>query len=39
MKQPDERYTEVSFEVEQEGFGYVGSGSFELVSSPSSNLV
>ncbi|KAK0507818.1 hypothetical protein JMJ35_009707 [Cladonia borealis] len=39
MKQPDERYTEVSFEVEQEGLGYVGSGSFELVSSPSSNLV
>lgn len=39
MKQPDERYTEVSFEVEQEGFGYVGSGSFGLVSSPSSNLV
>ena len=39
MKQPDERYTEVSFEVELEGLGYVGSGRFELVSSPSSNLV
>ena len=38
MKQPDERYSEVSFEVEQEGSGYVGSGSFELVSSPSSDV-
>ena len=39
MKQPDERYSEVNFEVEQEALGYVGSGSFELVSSPSTNLL
>ncbi len=39
MKQPEQRYTEVSFEVEQEGIGHVGSGRLELVSSPSSNLV
>ena len=39
MKQPDERYTEVSFEVELEEIGYVGTGRFELISSSSSNLV
>ena len=39
MKQPDEKYTEVSFEVELEGMGYVGTGRFELISSSSSNLV
>ena len=38
MKQPDEGYTEVSFEVEQEEIGYVGSGRLELVSTPTSNL-
>lgn len=39
MKQPDEKYSEVSFEVEQEGIGYVGSGRLEVISSPSSNVV
>ena len=34
MKQPDQGYTEVSFEVEEEGVGYVGTGYLELVPSP-----
>lgn len=39
MKNPDRGYTEVSFEVEEDGVGYVGSGYLELVSSPSPALV
>lgn len=39
MKQPDEKYTEASFEVELEGIGYVATGRFELVPSSSFNLV
>ena len=39
MREADQRYTEVSFEVEQEGIGDVGSGRLELISSPLSNLL
>ena len=39
MKNPDRGYSEVSFEVEEDGVGYVGSGYLELVSSPSPALV
>ena len=39
MKQPDQGYTEISFEVEEEGVGYVGTGYLELVSSPKPTVV
>lgn len=39
MKDSDRGYREVSFEVEEDGVGYVGSGYLELVSSPSPTLV
>lgn len=35
MKEPEFGYTEVSFEVQEDGVGYVGTGYFELVPSPS----
>ena len=39
MKNPDRGYSEVSFEVEEDGVGYVGSGYLELVSPPSTAFV
>ena len=38
-KEPGQSITEVSFEVEQAGIGYVASGRFDHVSSSSSSLV
>ena len=39
MKEPEHGYKEVSFEVEEDGVGYVGTGYFEHVSSPSPTVV
>lgn len=39
MKEPDRGYRELSFEVEEDAAGYVGTGYFELLSSPSPAFV
>ena len=39
MKEPDRGYRELSFEVEEDGVGYVATGYLELLSSPSPAFV